>query len=42
MQAIPLAFMSFWLVASLLVLRIAGYRLAWRPRIGEPQEETTA
>ena len=31
--AMALGFMAFWLVASLLVLRFAGYRLAWRPEL---------
>jgi hypothetical protein len=35
--ATSLAFMVFWLVGSLLVLRAAGYRLARRPEVAEPQ-----
>jgi hypothetical protein len=35
----PLSLMALWLVASFLVLRYAGYRLAWRPRLEQPREE---
>ena len=28
-----LGFMAIWFVASLLIIRIAGYRLAWRPEL---------
>ena len=36
------ALMTVWLVPSLLALRYASYRLAWRPRFEEPQENTAA
>ena len=39
---IILSTMAFWLVASFLVLRFAGYRLAWRPRLEQPQEDIAA
>lgn len=32
-NAILLGVMALWLIASLLVLRLAGYRLAWRPEL---------
>jgi hypothetical protein len=41
--AMLLGFMALWLVASLLVLRLAGYRLAWRPELiqqGSPDNST--
>lgn len=37
-----LSLMAFWLVPSFLVLRVAGYRLAWRPLFEQPQEEIAA
>ena len=40
--ALYLSLMAFWLVASFLVLRYAGYRLAWRPRFEQPQEQIAA
>jgi hypothetical protein len=40
--ALLLSLMAFWLVASFLVLRYAGYRLAWRPRLEQPQEQIAA
>jgi hypothetical protein len=39
---IDLSLMSFWLVASFLVLRFAGYRLAWRSRPEQPQADVPA
>jgi hypothetical protein len=37
--AMPLTLMALWLVASFLVLRVAGYRLAWRPGFEQPPEQ---
>jgi hypothetical protein len=39
---LPLSLMALWIVASLLVLRSAGYRLVWRPRIEEPLENAAS
>ena len=36
------ALVAMWIVGSLLVLRFAGYRLAWRSRFEEPQEQTAS
>jgi hypothetical protein len=41
-HAVILGIMAAWLVVSCLVLRFAGYRLAWRPRLAEPQEDIAA
>jgi hypothetical protein len=37
-----LVIMAAWLIASLLILCFAGYRLAWRPRPEPPSEENNA
>jgi hypothetical protein len=34
-NVILLGVMALWLLASLLVLRLAGYRLAWRPELAQ-------
>ena len=40
--ALLVSLMIFWLAGSLLVLRFAGYRLAWRRRFADPQAEIAA
>jgi len=40
--ALLFSLMIFWLAGSLLVLRFAGYRLAWRRRFADPQAEIAA
>jgi hypothetical protein len=37
-----ISLMMFWLVGSLLVLRLAGYRLTWRSWRIKNQEELAA
>jgi hypothetical protein len=39
--AIMISLMLFWLLGSLLVLRLAGYRLGWRAWRAKPQAENT-
>jgi hypothetical protein len=41
-RIICLSAMSGWLLASLMVVRLAGYRLTWRWRLGRPAETARA